>query len=84
MNNQIFKSTILGLALLSAFTAGATSKKKAVKETTQIVYVCTGPKAYVYHSTSDCSGLNRCSASVVSVSLSKAKVMGRRACRKCY
>ena len=82
MNNQIFKSTILGLALLAAFTAGATSKKETA--TSSQVYICTGPKAYVYHSISDCSGLNRCSASVVSVSLSKARAMGRRACRKCY
>ena len=48
------------------------------------VYICTGPKAKVYHRTARCSGLNRCSGDIVSVSLEKAKQMGRRACKKCY
>ena len=48
------------------------------------VYICTGPKAKVYHRTDRCSGLNRCSGDIVSVSLEKAKQMGRRACKKCY
>lgn len=52
--------------------------------TTTTVYICTGPKAKVYHRTSNCSGLNSCSGNVISVSISKAKEMGRRACKKCY
>lgn len=52
--------------------------------TNSVVYICTGPKAAVYHRTKHCSGLNRCSGDIVSVSLSKAKGMGRRPCKKCY
>ena len=48
------------------------------------VYICTGPKSKAYHRTDRCSGLNRCSGDIVSVSLEKAKQMGRRACKKCY
>lgn len=84
MNSQFIKSVFIAFMLSTTLCGISAPAKKAVKETTQIVYICTGPKAYVYHSTSDCSGLNRCSASVVTVSLSKAKAMGRRACRKCY
>ena len=48
------------------------------------VYICTGPKAKAYHRTDRCSGLNRCSGDIVSVSLEKAKQMGRTPCKKCY
>mgnify|MGYP003522114312 CR=1 FL=1 len=48
------------------------------------VYICTGPKARVYHKTDECRGLDRCSGDVESVSLEQAKGMGRRECRICY
>lgn len=44
------------------------------------VYICTGPKAKVYHSTSKCRGLNRCSGDIKSISLKEAK-KSRRACK---
>lgn len=47
------------------------------------VYICTGPKAKVYHSTSKCRGLNRCSGDIKSISLKEAK-KSRRACKICY
>lgn len=47
------------------------------------VYICTGPKAKVYHSTSKCKGLNRCSRKVIAVSYEKIKGK-RRACKTCY
>ena len=47
------------------------------------VYICTGSRAVVYHSNSHCRGINRCSGDIQAVSLSKAKEMGRRACRIC-
>lgn len=49
-----------------------------------VVYICTGPKAEVYHKIARCRGLEHCSDDVVSVSLAKAKEMGRRACKICY
>ena len=84
MNNQFIKSVFIAFMLSTTLCDISAPAKKAVKETTQIVYVCTGPKAYTYHKSSDCSGLNNCSGSVISVSLSKAKQMGRRPCKKCY
>lgn len=54
------------------------------RETAAQVYICTGPKAKAYHKTDRCRGLNRCSGKVVSVSLEKAKQMGRRPCGICY
>lgn len=44
------------------------------------VYICTGPKAKVYHSTPECSGLKKCSGTVKKVQRSSTK---RRGCRKC-
>ena len=64
----------LYLVLVNVFTESGNS-------TNSVVYICTGPKAAVYHRTKHCSGLNRCSGDIVSVSLSKAKGMGRRRAR---
>ena len=47
------------------------------------VYICTGPKAVVYHKTPKCSGLNRCSGDIVKTTIEKAKKT-RRACKICY
>jgi hypothetical protein len=67
--------TLFAFLLLSSFTLENSSSK---------VYICTGPKAKVYHSSSTCKGINRCSGDVVGVSLAKAEEMGRRACKICY
>lgn len=48
------------------------------------VYICNGPYASKYHSSSWCRGLNRCSASISSTSKSKAQSMGFSACMICY
>lgn len=45
------------------------------------VYICNGPKSAVYHKSSDCNGLNRCSTDISSVSEEKAIQMGRRQCK---
>lgn len=46
-------------------------------------YICTGPKAEVYHATSKCKGLNRCSGEIKAISIEEAKKT-RRACKICY
>ena len=48
------------------------------------VYICTGKSSKCYHSSSSCRGLNRCSGTIKSISLEKAKRMGRRPCKICY
>lgn len=56
----------------------------SASHTANYVYICTGPKATVYYSTENCSGLNRCSGSIKKVTETQAKNMGRRRCKKCY
>ena len=85
MNSRLIKSLAVSLALFSLTGVSAgTQRGRLHRRVSQKVYVCTGPRARVYHRTASCSGLSRCSGSIVSVSLAKAKSMGRRACRKCY
>lgn len=48
------------------------------------VYVCTGPNAKKYHSTSECRGLKNCSKEVKTVTLSYALEKGKTKCGICY
>lgn len=51
---------------------------------TDSVYICNSSTAYVYHSTPNCKGLNRCTHGVIKVSLYDAThSYGRRACKLC-
>jgi len=47
------------------------------------VYICTGPHAKVYHSTTKCKGLENCSKEVKVVSYDSIKGK-RRACKLCW
>ncbi|TCZ74910.1 DUF5763 domain-containing protein [Flaviaesturariibacter aridisoli] len=47
------------------------------------VYVCTGPKAYAYHFSASCRGLNRCSTAIIEEAVSKAVADRRRPCQLC-
>lgn len=47
------------------------------------VYVCTGPRSKRYHSVDDCMGLQRCSASIVSLSEDAAADYGYTPCHLC-
>lgn len=48
------------------------------------VYVCGGGRAYAYHNSDGCAGLNRCSHGVRAVTVAEAEGMGRQPCKKCY
>lgn len=52
--------------------------------TNSVVYICTGPKAETFHKSKGCRGLNKCSGNIRMIPLSKAKEIGRRACKICY
>lgn len=65
-------ATVMLLGAGACATAGASGG--------DYVYICTGPKATVYHSTPDCKGLGRCSTEVRKTHRSNVK---RRACRIC-
>lgn len=47
------------------------------------VLLCKGTSSYAYHD-HHCEGLNRCRAKIETVTLSKAKSMGRTPCGYCY
>lgn len=84
MSRQFIKSTVIAFMLFSTVGGTSASKKITANKSMRIVYICTGPNAKTYHSSKRCGGLNRCSHEIVSIDLNKAKLMGRRACKKCY
>lgn len=69
---------LFGLIIWTAFLSCSIKSDKS-----DTVYICTGPKAKVYHKYNDCRGLERCSGEVKEISLEKAKKI-RRPCRICY
>lgn len=75
------KTLLLTLILLAGNVATDTTNNQA-NET--YVYICTGPKSEKYHSSKDCRGLNRCSATIEKITLTKAKELGRGPCDICY
>ena len=71
------------LLLASPVTAPLTTPTtRTVKVET--VYVCMSKTSYAYHSSSNCSGLNRCTHEVKSMSAAAAQELGKRTCKKCY
>jgi len=54
--------------------------------TSENVYISKGNSAYAYHKKKSCRALKRCNEEghVISVTLTKAKEMGRRPCKICY
>ena len=50
------------------------------------VYISKGSSAYAYHMKKTCRALKRCNEEghVITVTLSKAKEIGRRPCKICY
>ena len=52
----------------------------------EIVYISKGNSAYAYHMKKTCRALKRCNEEghVITVTLSKAKEIGRRPCKICY
>lgn len=48
----------------------------------KIVYICTGAKAKVYHSTKKCKVLTKCTGKVRAVSFEKIQKTGK-ACQMC-
>ena len=71
---------LLSASLILGSVIGMTSCASADAASDKSVYICTGPKAKVYHSTPDCKGLNRCSDTIKKVPKSSTK---RKGCRIC-
>ena len=64
--------------------ASSVPKHKTTQTSEKMVYICTGPSAYRYHSRSSCRGLNRCSDDIERVTISEARDLGRTPCGYCY
>lgn len=79
MNNFVSIVLASSLMVLALGIEGDTN----VYNQNKTVYICTGPKAKVYHKYNDCRGLRNCSGDIKAVSLEQAK-KSRRACRICY
>lgn len=71
--------TILLAALLHSTPYASSSNSENV-------YISKGNSTYAYHSHKSCRALKRCveEGHVMTVTLSKAKEMGRRPCKICY
>lgn len=79
----VLSVAIYGYGAISA--AGSESDEiEMVESASEQVYICTGPHAKVYHSSSSCKGLKKCSGQTKKVSVSEARSKyNRRACKIC-
>jgi len=82
---------VLGLAAPAQApkqAAGTATKEEAVKQPEKKketnVVICNGKTAYAYHKDSKCKGLKNCKGGTKTVTLEKAKEMGRKPCGYCY
>lgn len=69
---------IMIVVLLSSMSSCASAEATG----TDYVYICTGPKAKVYHHDKKCKGLSKCSGTVKSIHINEASGT-RRPCRMC-
>lgn len=73
------RTALKTLAVISFFCIALTSGTKE-----KDVYICTGKSSVAYHCDLNCKGLNNCKSGIKTVTLKKAKKIGRRACKICY
>ena len=81
---HFIKSAFIALALFSTIGGTTAATKSNTKIQSGTVYICTGPKARKYHSSQNCRGLNRCSGSIKSLSVSVAQSKGFTPYKICY
>jgi hypothetical protein len=85
-----FKIYLIALSMISApvaiFDSPAYSFNNSfVNQAEKNVYICSSPKAYAFHKSKTCSGLNRCSYEVKEITKSDATTkLKRSACKICY
>lgn len=74
------KIFIFSIIMLPLFN---TSCKSEQKDTTQLVYVCTGIYAKRYHATNQCRWLGSCKGEIVKMSKEEAEQKGLTPCKSC-
>lgn len=77
------KTILLALMLLTGNVNSGFESSRSHSDDTY-VYIYTGPQSKKYHSSPRCNGLNRCSATIEKITLSKATKLGRGPCGICY
>ncbi len=78
---RILTTLIVLAAVASPFTA---EPIRTNRHATNVAYVCTGPKAYAWHSTPHCKGLNKCQSGIDEVTIAYAEgTLHRRPCKIC-
>lgn len=79
---RFLKFTLIALVVV-ACTSG-TSPNLATQKAKSYVYICVSPTAYVYHSSPNCHGLNRCTHPIIRTTLDSAvNYYHRRPCKIC-
>lgn len=53
-------------------------------ESSNRVYICTGPEAFVWHRKKSCWGLDNCSGDIVLSNLDDLSSKYKRECKICY
>ncbi len=81
------RSLVLLLLLMTTgllFTSAARPQKQLSKEVVH-VYICNSEGSVAYHSSKECRGLQKCSHTILTVTLEDAvNKYNRRACKICY
>jgi hypothetical protein len=81
------KKVIVLLSVLLAFSTLPVISQKTPPPTQKketIVYVCDSKTSYAYHTASTCSGLNRCTHTIIKMTEPDAKKDKRTPCKKCH
>ena len=78
------RAILVAVAMFIGQSFFAQRSTSTVSTAETYVYICTGPNAKRYHSSSTCRGLDNCSKEIKKVTISIAKDKGRTPCKICY
>lgn len=78
----IFLFVFIGFPVTNSFSSRLATARHQKIET--YVYICDSRTAYAYHSSENCSGLNRCSHKILKITLDEAiNKYHRKPCKIC-
>ena len=78
----LFAFSLLSINNSNASEHFKTHQRKATNKEI-VVYVCNNGKTFVFHSSTSCSALNRCTHGVLKMTENEARKNGLRQCKKC-
>ncbi len=84
MSRLFIKAAICFMTAFSLLNcSNCKTSEENSKDTGNVVYISTSPKAYAYHVNPNCKWLIRTTHSIKEISLEEAEDRGRRPCSKC-